>query len=142
MAERARELVRAANGKPLVERAAKEILALYDIPITRETLATSADEAVAAANEIGYPVVLKIESPDIAHKTEAGGVLLNIADDEQLREGFQKIIDSARAYNAQAEISGVLVQEMVSRRTRDDSRHDPGLNLRPGHRGRARRHLR
>ena len=114
VAEQARALVRAANGKPLVERAAKEILALYDIPVTRETLATTADEAVAAANEIGYPVVLKIESPDIAHKTEAGGVLLNIDSDDAVREGFQKIIDGARAYNPEANISGVLVQEMVS----------------------------
>nr|MBA2454756.1 acetate--CoA ligase family protein [Chloroflexia bacterium] len=114
VAEQARQMVRAANGKPLVERAAKDILALYDIPITRETLATTVDEAVAAASEIGYPVVLKIESPDIAHKTEAGGVLLDIDSDEKLRAGFQKIVDSARAYNPDAEISGVLVQEMVS----------------------------
>jgi acetate---CoA ligase (ADP-forming) len=114
VAEQARAMVRAANGKPLVERSAKEILALYDIPITRETLAASADDAVKAANEIGYPVVLKIESPDIAHKTEAGGVLLNIDSDEKVRDSFQKIVASANAYNPQAEISGVLVQEMVS----------------------------
>jgi acetate---CoA ligase (ADP-forming) len=114
VADRARQLVRAANGKPLVERAAKEILALYDIPITRETLASTADEAVTAANDIGYPVVLKIESPDIAHKTEAGGVLLNIDSDDAVRAGFQKIIDGARVYNPQAQVSGVLVQEMVS----------------------------
>lgn len=113
-AEQARALVRAGNGKPLVERAAKEVLALYDIPVTREALATTADEAVAAANEIGYPVVLKIESPDIAHKTEAGGVLLNISNDQDVRDGFERIISSATAYNPNAAISGVLVQEMVS----------------------------
>lgn len=113
-AEHARALVRAGNGKPLVERAAKEVLALYDIPVTREALATTADEAVAAANEIGYPVVLKIESPDIAHKTEAGGVLLNISNDQDVRDGFERIISSATAYNPNAAISGVLVQEMVS----------------------------
>lgn len=114
IAEQARALVRASNGKPLVERAAKELLALYDIPVTRETLATSADDAVAAAGEIGYPVVLKIESPDIAHKTEAGGVLLNISSDQAVRDGFDQIIVSAKAYNSEATISGVLVQEMVS----------------------------
>ncbi len=78
VAEMARELVRASNGKPLVERTAKHLLTMYGIPTTPEQLATTADEAVAAANEIGYPVVLKIESPDITHKTDAGGVLLNL----------------------------------------------------------------
>ncbi len=114
IAEQARALVRASNGKPLVERAAKELLALYDIPVTRETLATNADVAVAAAGEIGYPVVLKIESPDIAHKTEAGGVLLNISSDQAVRDGFDQIVASAKAYDPDATISGVLVQEMVS----------------------------
>jgi acetate---CoA ligase (ADP-forming) len=114
MAERARALVAAGNGKPLVERAAKEVLALYGIPVTRERLATSADEAVAAAQEIGYPVVLKIESPDIAHKTEAGGVLLNMTDDAEVSYGFAKVIENARQYKADAQIAGVLVQEMVS----------------------------
>ncbi len=114
VAGRARELVRAANGKPLVERAAKEILALYDIPVTREILATNADEAVKAADEIGYPVVLKIESPDIAHKTEAGGVLLGLKDEGSVRAGFEQVMVSARNYDPSAEITGVLVQEMVA----------------------------
>ena len=110
----ARAIVRAAGGRPLVEREAKDLLALYGIPVTREHLVTSADDAVAASEEIGYPIVLKIESPDIAHKTEAGGVLLNLADASAVRDGFERVIDSARAYNSSAEISGVLVQEMVS----------------------------
>jgi acetyltransferase len=114
VAEQARTLVAAGDGKPLVERAAKEVLALYGIPVTRERLATSADEAVAAAREIGYPVVLKIESPDIAHKTEAGGVLLNMTDDAEVAYGFAKVIENARQYKADAQIAGVLVQEMVS----------------------------
>jgi acetyltransferase len=114
IAPRAQELVRAAEGKPLVERAAKEVLALYDIPVTRERLATTADEAVAAAREIGYPVVLKIESQAIAHKTEAGGVLLNVADDDAVRSGFAQVMGSARNYKPEAVIAGVLVQEMVS----------------------------
>ncbi len=114
MAARAQALVAAANGRPLVERAAKEVLNLYGIPVTRETLATTADEAVAAANAIGYPVVLKIESPDIAHKTEAGGVLLNIGDEGVARAGFETILANARRYKPEAQIAGVLVQEMVS----------------------------
>lgn len=114
VAEQARALVAASRGKPLVERAAKEVLALYGIPVTRERLATTADESVAAAREIGYPVVLKIESPDIAHKTEAGGVLLNMTDDAEVAYGFAKVVENARQYKADAQIAGVLVQEMVS----------------------------
>jgi acetyltransferase len=113
-AAEARALVRAATGRALVEREAKALLSLYGIPVTREQLATTADEAVAAADAIGYPVVLKIESTDIAHKTEAGGVLLNLADANAVRRGYEQIVTSARAYNASAEIGGVLVQEMVS----------------------------
>jgi len=112
-AETARALVATAGDKPLVERLAKELLALYGIPVTREMLATSETEALAAAHEIGYPLVLKIESPDIAHKTEAGGVLLDIRDDDALRQGFAQIITHARQYRPDAEITGVLVQEMV-----------------------------
>jgi acetate---CoA ligase (ADP-forming) len=114
MAKEARALVAAANGKPLVERAAKDLLALYGIPVTRERLARNAEEAVAAAREIGYPVALKIESPDIAHKTEAGGVLLNIADDGAAREGFETVIANAWKYKPEAQLGGVLVQEMVT----------------------------
>jgi acetate---CoA ligase (ADP-forming) len=112
--EQARALVAAANGKPLVERAAKEILTLYGIPVTRERLATNADEAMSAAREIGYPVALKIESPDIAHKTEAGGVLLNVADDGAVRVGFETVIANAWKYKPEAQLGGVLVQEMVT----------------------------
>ncbi|MGI8854550.1 MAG: acetate--CoA ligase family protein, partial [Thermomicrobiales bacterium] len=114
VAERARALVVAAEGTPLVERAAKEILALYGIPVTRESLATTADAAVAAARAIGYPVVLKIESPAIAHKTEAGGVVLDVRDDAAARTGFATIIANARRYKPDARIAGVLVQEMVT----------------------------
>jgi acetyltransferase len=114
-ADEARTFVRAAASRPLVERDAKRLLALYDIPVTREELATDADAAVAAAERIGYPVVLKIESPDIAHKTEAGGVLLNLADAQAVRAGFERVMRNAKAYNAHAAVSGVLVQEMEPR---------------------------
>lgn len=114
LAERARALVRATGGRPLVEREAKTLLALYDIPTVGEELATTADEAVAAAERIGYPVVLKIESPDLPHKTEAGGVLLNIGDAAAVRDGFARVVANARAYKPGAAITGVLVQEMVT----------------------------
>jgi acetyltransferase len=116
-ADAARMLVRAAGGRPLVERDAKRLLALYDIPVTREELATDADGAVAAAERIGYPVVLKIESPDIAHKTEAGGVALNLGDEIAVRDGFERITRNAATYNAAAAVNGVLVQEMAPRGT-------------------------
>ncbi len=93
---------------PVTEREAKQILAHYGIPTTRERLATSAAEAVAAAAEIGYPVALKVESPTLLHKTEAGAVLLNIADAAAVERGCVQLsqlnVPDAR---------GILVQEMV-----------------------------
>jgi acetyltransferase len=86
---------------------------MYGIPVTREALATSADEAVQLARVIGFPVALKIESGDIPHKTEAQGVLLNRADDSAVRAGFEQVIANARAYAPEASLAGVLVQEMV-----------------------------
>lgn len=114
VAAKAQAMVRQARGRPLVEREAKALLALYDIPVTREILTTSSDDAADAARTFGFPVVLKIESPDIAHKTEAGGVILNPPDENAVRAGYEQIIANARKYNAKAEISGVLVQEMVT----------------------------
>lgn len=111
---KARELVRAANDKPLVERSAKELLRLYGIPVTQEILAPTSAAAVVAAHRIGYPVVLKIESEDIPHKTEAGGVLLNVSDDTAVVDGFERIVANARAFAPSARISGVLVQEMAT----------------------------
>jgi acyl-CoA synthetase (NDP forming) len=113
VAGQAREIVLTAGGKALVEREAKRLLQLYDIPTTREELVTNVDDAVAAARDIGYPVVLKIESPDIAHKTEARGVLLGIDSESAVRAGFQQVLDNVRAYNPGAQINGVLVQQMV-----------------------------
>lgn len=110
----ARAIVAEAGGLPLVERRAKELLALYGLPVTRERLAMSADKAVAAAREIGYPVVLKIESPQITHKTDAGGVLLGIESDEAVRAGFDRILASAASYDPTARVDGVLVGELAA----------------------------
>ena len=100
-------------GRRLTERQSKQILAEYGIPIAAESLATAAEEAVGIARAIGYPVVLKIESPEITHKTEAGAVEINVNSDAEVHGAFSRIISNARAYNPVAGISGVLVQEMV-----------------------------
>jgi len=76
-------------------------------------LAKSADEAVAAAEALGYPVVLKIESPDILHKTEAKGVALNLKDAAAVRTAFERLVANAKTYKADARIAGVLVQAMA-----------------------------
>jgi acetyltransferase len=76
-------------------------------------LATSADEAVAAAQALGYPVALKIESPDILHKTEAKGVTLNLKDAEAVRAAYGQLVANARQYKSDARIAGVLVQAMA-----------------------------
>jgi acetate---CoA ligase (ADP-forming) len=123
--EQARRIVRAAGGRPLVEREAKAILALYGIPTTHERLATTPDEAVAAARAIGYPVALKIESPDVTHKTDAGGVLLNVADDAAVRDGFARILDNVARFNPRAERRGVLVQAMAP----EGARHELILGM-------------
>lgn len=114
--ERSLELIGQSSGegrRALTESRSKAILQAYDIPVTRERLVHSAAEAAAAAGEIGYPVVLKIESPDILHKTEAGGVLLDLADAAAVEEGYGLIVKRAQEYNPAARLDGVLVQEML-----------------------------
>lgn len=98
----------------LTEYESKRLLSLYDIPTSREIRATGEDEAVKAATDIGYPVVMKIDSPDILHKTDAGGVHVKLASEEEVRRAYRDIVDSARRYKPDAEILGVLVQEFVS----------------------------
>ncbi|MBL0419303.1 acetate--CoA ligase family protein [Ramlibacter sp. AW1] len=95
------------------EYEAKQFLAAHGLATTAEALARTEQEAVAAARRIGYPVALKIQSPDIAHKTEAGGVRLHLSDAAAVAAAFHEVLDSARAYAPAARLSGVLVQEMV-----------------------------
>ena len=112
--DQARDLVRATGGRPLTERESKQVLALYGIPTTRESLATSAEEAVAAAESIGYPVALKVESPDLLHKTDAAALLLNVCEADAVASGFEQVLVNARRASPRAELRGVLVQEMAS----------------------------
>jgi len=102
-----------AQGQALTESAGKQLLALYGIPVTPERVVTSAAEAARAAQEMGFPVAMKIVSPQITHKTEAGGIALNVASADEARVAFERIIHNARNYNALAELQGVSVQEMV-----------------------------
>lgn len=90
-----------------------QILEAYGIPTAKMTLARDEEEAAALAAEIGLPVVLKIASPDISHKTDVGGVLLNLADEKSVRGGYQTIINQAKTALPNAQITGVYVQEMI-----------------------------
>ena len=92
---------------------AKELCDVYGIPVPQEGLAKSADEAVKMAEGMGFPVVLKIVSPQILHKTEAGGVLVGVKSADEVRAGYQKIVDNAKAYDAKADIHGIQVQQML-----------------------------
>ena len=98
----------------LTEYQAKQVLADYGIPVTREALATTAEQAVDLAGQIGYPVVMKIVSPMIPHKTEAGGVKVGVRDAQAVRDAFAEIVANAGRHSPGAPIDGVLVQAMVS----------------------------
>ncbi len=110
---RARDSIGAAGGRTLTEREAKEVLALYDVPVVGERVAQSVDEAVNAAGSLGYPVVLKVELPDLPHKTEAGVVRLNLRSADEVRDAYQTILARANAVTPPPRIAGVLVQKMV-----------------------------
>ncbi|MDP6388462.1 MAG: acetate--CoA ligase family protein [Alphaproteobacteria bacterium] len=105
----------AAGGGPVLsEHAAKAVLEAAGIPVTRSAVATSAEMVVEEAATIGYPVALKIESPDIQHKTEAGGVALGLGSADEVRSAFERVTRSAAAYAPDAGIEGVGVHEMVA----------------------------
>ena len=104
---------RADGRNVLTEDEAKNVFKAYGLPVTNHHLATSEDEAVKYAKEIGYPVVMKIVSPEILHKSDAGGVKVNIKDEAGTRDAYNTIIANAKAYNADANIHGILIQEMA-----------------------------
>jgi len=103
----------ARHGRVLCEYEAAELLAAYGIATPPQQLATDAEAAVAAAEAIGWPVALKVQSPDIPHKTEAKAVALGIADAAALRRAYAAVLAGARAHAPAAEIRGVLVQQMA-----------------------------
>ncbi|MHA1310753.1 MAG: acetate--CoA ligase family protein [Candidatus Helarchaeota archaeon] len=98
------------NRTGLLEHESIEILAAYEIPGNKYKIVSSPEEAVAAAKEMGYPVVAKIVSPDILHKTDAGGVKLNLKSDDEVKSAFNEIMDNAKKYKSDAKIIGVNIQ--------------------------------
>jgi acetyl coenzyme A synthetase (ADP forming)-like protein len=92
----------------------KVVCDAYGIPLPKEAVAHSAREAAKLADNMGYPVVLKIVSPDILHKTEAGGVLVGLKDADEISRGYETILTNAKKYNARAKIEGVQVQQMLT----------------------------
>ena len=106
-------LIAAADGQTLTEREAKQVLALYGVPVVGERVAQTVEEAVDGARALGYPVVLKVESPDLPHKTEAGVVRLNLRDADAVRDAYRAIMAKADAVMPRPRINGVLVQTMM-----------------------------
>ncbi len=114
--EKALKVIQAARADgrdSLTEIEAKEVFAAYGLPVTSTKLAKTEDDAVKLAYEIGYPVVMKIVSPDILHKSDAGGVKVNIKDEAGVREAFRTIMKNAKAYKESARIHGIAIQEMA-----------------------------
>ncbi len=98
----------------LTEYDAKRLLVRWGVPVTREILCASLEDALSAASEIGYPVALKVVSPDIIHKTEAGAVALRLKDEEELRNAFGRLLERSLKAMPGARVRGMLVQEMVT----------------------------
>ena len=111
--EAAAQLLDAAAGPALTEREAKAVLGAYGVPVVAESLAGDAEAAVRAADASGYPVVLKVESPALPHKTEAGVIRLGLGGPEAVRVAFAEVMANARRAAPDAPINGVLVQPMV-----------------------------
>jgi len=103
--------------RSLLETEAKELLREYGIPVPDFKLIKSEEEITGLAKEINFPIVMKIVSPDIIHKTDAGGVKVGIKDGEEATAAYQEIISKAKKYNKNAKISGVIVYSMVPQGT-------------------------
>ena len=111
------EMISAAldNGKKVFNlEESREIMELAGIPFNKCGLAGNADEAVELANSIGYPIVMKIVSPQVIHKTEVGGVRVNIASEDEVRSTFEDIVKGVMKKVPEAEINGILMEEMAS----------------------------
>jgi 4-hydroxybutyryl-CoA synthetase (ADP-forming) len=97
----------------ILEDKGYEILSAYGFRTVKRVIATSEDECIKVAKEIGYPIVMKIVSPDIIHKSDAGGVKVGLRTEDEIRAAFKTIIDNAKKYKAGVTIKGVLLQEMI-----------------------------
>jgi len=105
--------VKADGRDALTAPEGKLVADAYGIPVPGEGLAKSADEAAKLAQGMSYPVVMKIVSPDILHKTEAGGVIVGVSSDDEARKAYDKILANAKNYKADAKIEGIQVQQML-----------------------------
>ena len=99
--------------KNLTEVESRQILEKYKIPLAKSELVKNLQQAVKVAKKIGYPVVLKIVSPDVVHKTDVGGRILNIKNEEELKKAYEKILANVKKKVRKARIHGMLVQKMV-----------------------------
>jgi acetyl coenzyme A synthetase (ADP forming)-like protein len=112
----AREIIakaRADGRGSLTEIEAKHVFSAYGLSVTETNLARSEDEALALAKQTGFPIVMKVVSPDIIHKSDAGGVKVNIKDEAGVRSAYKTILTNCKAYKADADIRGIAVQEMA-----------------------------
>ncbi|MFL6498268.1 MAG: acetate--CoA ligase family protein [Nitrososphaera sp.] len=107
------ENVRKNGRSNLLEEEGYEVLKAYGFPTPKSILCTTEQECMDAAKQIDYPLVMKIVSPDIIHKSDAGGVKVGIKTDDELRNSFRTITENALKYNPDAKVKGVLLQEMV-----------------------------
>ncbi|HEY7646623.1 MAG TPA: acetate--CoA ligase family protein, partial [Hyphomicrobiales bacterium] len=107
------DAVKASGRTALTAPEAKLVCDAYQIPVPKEGLAKSADEAAKLAGDMGFPVVMKIVSPDILHKTEAGGVVVGVDSVEKARATYQTIVDNAKRYKSDATIDGIQIQQML-----------------------------
>ncbi|NMF88556.1 acetate--CoA ligase family protein [Aromatoleum petrolei] len=112
-ARQAAELLDAAPNRTLTEREAKAVLSLYGVPVVGERLVTSEAAAVDAAHQLGYPIAMKVESPDIPHKTEAGVIALNLRNETELRAAYARVTANALKVADASRINGALLQPMI-----------------------------
>lgn len=103
------------NREILNEAEAKTFLEYYNFPVVKTKIAQNLDQATSIAKEIGYPVVMKVLSPQIIHKTDAGGVVLDINNEDELHEAYDRIMQRAKQFNPEAQILGVTVQQMIKK---------------------------
>ncbi|MCD6306069.1 MAG: GNAT family N-acetyltransferase [Deltaproteobacteria bacterium] len=109
--EKVRSLLEQAPEKGFMpESDAREVLLGYGLPVIRTQTAKTEEEAVRVARDMGYPLVMKLHSPDITHKTDAGGIRLDLRSEQDVREAFAQILESAHRYKPEARIDGVAIQ--------------------------------
>src|SRR5438132_10278454 len=108
------DAVKADKRSSLTAPEGKLVCDAYGIPVPKEGVATSAADAAKLATSMGFPVVLKIVSPEILHKTEAGGVLVGVHSAAEVEKGYATIVANAKKYNAKANIQGIQVQQMLA----------------------------